>query len=264
MRSFDSAEENGIIMPMSTNPSHIVQNGVKSETMLILVVDDDPPSVKMISFLLREEGYDVIAASNGVEALRVVEERAPDLIILDIMMPHIDGLEVCRRIRERSNVPIIFLSAKGETSDRVLGLDMGADDYLAKPFEPAELLARVRAVLRRTETGATAVGMSRIHLSGFQLDPALGRLTLPSGKTVNLSPIEARLLYTLMRNAGRTLTHNQLFNSVWGYEHFSTPNELAVYMRRLRRKMEPDPNNPRYLITERGVGYRFEPDERIP
>jgi len=234
---------------------------VEAKSMLILVVDDDPPSVKMISFLLQEEGYEVIAAANGVEALRLVEERAPDLIILDIMMPHIDGLEVCRRIRERSNVPIIFLSAKGETSDRVLGLDMGADDYLAKPFEPAELLARVRAVLRRTESGATTLGMTRINISGFQLDPTLGRLTLPSGKTVNLSPIESRLLYTLMRNAGRTLTHNQLFNSVWGYEHFSTPNELAVYIRRLRRKLEPDPDHPRYLLTVRGVGYRFEPDE---
>jgi len=241
-----------------------MEENMKTEAMLILVVDDDPPSVKMISFLLREEGYDVLTASNGVEALRLIDQRVPDLVILDIMMPHIDGLEVCRRIRERSNMPIIFLSAKGETRDRVLGLDMGADDYLAKPFEPAELLARVRAVLRRTEVGATVVGMSRIDLSGFQLDPALGRLTLPSGKVINLSPIEARLLYTLMRNAGHTLTHNQLFNSVWGYEHFSTPNELAVYVRRLRRKIEPDPNTPRYLVTERGIGYRFEPDDSIP
>ncbi len=227
--------------------------------MLILVVDDDPPSVKMIAFLLREEGYDVITASNGREALRLVEERAPDLIILDIMMPHIDGLEVCRRIRERSDVPIIFLSAKGETSDRVLGLDMGADDYLAKPFEPAELLARVRAVLRRTESAA-AVGMTKINVAGFQLDPTIGRLTLPSGKIVDLSPIESRMLYTLMRHAGRTLTHNQLFDHVWGYDHYGTTNELAVYMRRLRRKIEPNPDNPRYLLTERGVGYRFEPN----
>jgi len=251
-------------MHASTNSIQTKEENMKTEAMLILVVDDDPPSVKMISFLLREEGYDVLTASNGVEALRLIDQRVPDLVILDIMMPHIDGLEVCRRIRERSNMPIIFLSAKGETRDRVLGLDMGADDYLAKPFEPAELLARVRAVLRRTEVGATVVGMSRIDLSGFQLDPALGRLTLPSGKVINLSPIEARLLYTLMRNAGHTLTHNQLFNSVWGYEHFSTPNELAVYVRRLRRKIEPDPNTPRYLVTERGIGYRFEPDDSIP
>ncbi len=251
-------------MHASTNSIQTMEENMKTEAMLILVVDDDPPSVKMISFLLREEGYDVLTASNGVEALRLIDQRVPDLVILDIMMPHIDGLEVCRRIRERSNMPIIFLSAKGETRDRVLGLDMGADDYLAKPFEPAELLARVRAVLRRTEVGATVVGMSRIDLSGFQLDPALGRLTLPSGKVINLSPIEARLLYTLMRNAGHTLTHNQLFNSVWGYEHFSTPNELAVYVRRLRRKIEPDPNTPRYLVTERGIGYRFEPDDSIP
>ncbi len=227
--------------------------------MLILVVDDDPPSVKMISFLLQEEGYEVIAASNGVEALRLVEARAPDLIILDIMMPHIDGLEVCRRIRERSDVPIIFLSAKGETSDRVLGLDMGADDYLAKPFEPAELLARVRAVLRRAE-GGVGVGMTKIKVAGFQLDPTKGRLVRPDGHIVDLSPIETRLLYTLMRHAGRTLTHNQIFDHVWGYDHFSTPNELAVYVRRLRRKIEPDPTNPRYLLTERGVGYRFEPE----
>ena len=231
----------------------------RERNMLILVVDDDPPSVKMISFLLREEGYDVITATNGAEALRLVDERAPDLIILDIMMPHIDGLEVCRRIRERSDVPIIFLSAKGETADRVQGLDMGADDYLAKPFEPAELLARVRAVLRRTDAAAS-VGMTKIRVADFQLDPTIGRVVLPSGKVVDLSPIESRMLYTLMRNAGRTLTHNQLFDHVWGYNHFGTPNELTVYMRRLRRKIEPDPNRPRYLLTERGVGYRFEPN----
>ncbi len=243
------------VLAVSPHPD----NSFEDERMLILVVDDDPPSVKMISFLLEEEGYDVITAANGVEAMRLLDERVPDLIILDIMMPHIDGLEVCRRIRERSDVPIIFLSAKGETSDRVQGLDMGADDYLAKPFEPAELLARVRAVLRRTEAGATRLGMTRLRIAGFELDPALGRVILPSGKRVDLSPIETRLLYTLMRHAGRTLTHDQLFNSVWGYDHFGTPNELAVYMRRLRRKIEPDPKQPRYLITERGVGYRFEP-----
>jgi len=232
----------------------------QSKTMRVLVVDDDAPSVKMISFLLREEGYDVVTASNGIEAMRAVEQGAPDLIILDVMMPHMDGLQVCRRIRQSTNLPIIILSAKGETADRVLGLELGADDYLAKPFEPTELLARVRAVMRRAEAFSRVEHPSAITVSGYELDPVAGRVTVPSGKMVDLTPIEMRLLYTLIRHAGQTLTHEQLLNSVWGYDYVGTPNQIAVYMRRLRQKLEPDPLRPQHLLTVRGVGYKFAPD----
>lgn len=228
--------------------------------MRVLVVDDDPPSVKMTAFLLREEGYEVITASDGVEALIKVEQEGPDLVILDVMMPHLDGLEVCRRIRRTMNIPIIILSAKGETADRVTGLDLGADDYLPKPFEPSELLARVRAVLRRAEafTFGEPYG-SRVSAGGIQLDPVSNKAYMADGREVELTPIEFRLLHYLMRNASRVLTHDQLFSHVWGYDYEGDTNQIAVYIRRLRMKIEGDPNRPRHLITVRGVGYKFEP-----
>ncbi len=226
--------------------------------MRILVVDDDPPSVKMVSFLLREEGYDVITASSGEEALHKINTEAPDLVILDVMMPRIDGLTLCRRIRQQSDLPVIMLSAKGETMDRVTGLEAGADDYLAKPFEPSELLARVKAVLRRAEAFSFGDTRSTISVSGLTIDPVTNSVTLPTGRTITLTPIEYRLLHYLMANAGRVLTHDQLLASVWGYEHEGYANQVAVYVRRLRSKIEPDPAHPKYLITVRGIGYKFE------
>jgi DNA-binding response OmpR family regulator len=229
--------------------------------MRVLVVDDDPPSVKMVAFLLQEEGYTVLTASNGQEALRKVEEESPDLVILDVMMPHMDGLEVCRRIRRTMNLPIIILSAKGETADRVTGLELGADDYLAKPFEPAELLARVRAVLRRAEAFAFGDTASQLTVGGIRLDPVNSTATLlASNRVVSLTPIESRLLHCLMRNAGRILTHDQLLSAVWGYDYEGYANQIAVYVRRLRTKLEADPEHPRWLLTVRGVGYKFEAD----
>ncbi len=227
-------------------------------TMRILVVDDDPPSVKMTSFLLREEGYDVLTANNGHDALTIIETERPDLILLDVMMPGMDGFDTLRTIRTRHAIPVIFLSAKGETSDRVAGLELGADDYLAKPFEPSELLARVKAVLRRTEAYALGETSDRIESGGIRLDPLTNRAELPDGRTVELTPIETRLLHTLMRNAGRVLTHDQLLNSVWGSNYGGYPNQIAVYIRRLRTKIEENPDHPKHLITVRGVGYRFE------
>lgn len=226
--------------------------------MRVLVVDDDPPSVKMIGFLLREEGYQVLTADNGLAALEIVRRESPDLVILDVMMPHIDGLEVCRRIREKADVPIIFLSAKGETADRVTGLEVGADDYLAKPFEPAELLARVKAVLRRSEAFAVEEVQSRLSVGDVSLDPLSNKVVLANGREADLTPIEFRLLHVLMRNAGRILSHDVLMSSVWGYDYEGYSNQIAVYMRRLRMKIEDDPNNPRYLVTVRGLGYKFE------
>ena len=237
---------------MSTNMSSY-QN-----PMRILVVDDDPPSVKMTAFLLREEGYEVMAADNGSDALALIEREDPDLILLDVMMPGLDGFETLREIRSRYAIPVIFLSAKGETSDRVAGLELGADDYLAKPFEPSELLARVKAVLRRTEAYALGEPSDRIATGGIHLDPLTNRAELPDGRVVELTPIETRLLHTLMRNAGRVLTHDQLLNSVWGTNYGGYPNQIAVYVRRLRTKIEENPDDPQHLVTVRGVGYRFE------
>lgn len=229
--------------------------------MRILVVDDDPPSVKMTAFLLREEGYEVLTAPNGREALRLLERERPDLVLLDVMMPGLDGFETLKQIRGRHNIPVIFLSAKGETADRVMGLELGADDYLAKPFEPAELLARVKAVLRRTEAYALGSDAAdRIEAAGIRLDPLTNRAELPGGRVVELTPIECRLLHCLMRNAGRVLTHDQLLNSVWGPNYGGYPNQIAVYMRRLRTKIEKNPDEPVHLVTVRGVGYRFEVD----
>lgn len=227
--------------------------------MRILIVDDDPPTVKWTSFLLRDEGYEVLTADNGRAALELVERESPDLVILDVMMPQIDGLEACRRIRQTMDVPIIMLSAKGETADKVTGLGMGADDYLAKPFEPAELLARVKAVLRRTEAfTAFDDSQSRVAVGEIRLDPVGNKVFLPGDKTVELTPIEFRLLHVLMRNAGRVLSHDYLLSSAWGYEYEGYSNQIAVYIRRLRTKLEDDPSNPKYLITVRGMGYRFE------
>jgi len=211
----------------------------------------------MIAFLLREEGYLVSTADNGVSALQKVEEEPLDLVILDVMMPHMDGHEVCRRIRSKMHVPIIFLSAKGETSDRVQGLELGADDYLAKPFEPAELLARVKAVLRRTEAYAMGEAQTRLVVGDFVLEPVENK-AIVRDKPIDMTPIEFRLLYCLARNAGRVLTHEFLLTSVWGYEYEGYSNQVAVYIRRLRNKIEPDPANPEHLTTVRGLGYKFE------
>lgn len=226
--------------------------------MRILIVDDDAPNVKMISFLLREEGYDVVSVDNGPAALELVDRDKPDLIILDVMMPHMDGFEVCRRIRQKLDVPIIFLSAKGETADKVTGLQLGADDYLAKPFEPAEFMARVKAVLRRADSFTADEAQTKLSVGDISLEPLSNRALFADGRKVDLTPIEFRLLYCLMRNAGRILSHDLLMNAVWGYDYEGYSNQIAVYMHRLRLKLEQDPEHPRYLSTVRGLGYKFE------
>jgi DNA-binding response OmpR family regulator len=230
----------------------------KPGTMRILIVDDDRPSLKMTAFLLREEGYTVFTADNGHDALRMIDEKTPDLLILDVMMPGMDGWEVTRHLRRTTNLPIIILSAKGETSDRVFGLDLGADDYLAKPFEPSELLARVRAVLRRAEAFTFGEPQSQLIVEGFRLDPVNNAVSLSSGRVIELTPIEFRLLHCLVRNNGRVLSHEQLLSTVWGYDYEGYSNQVAVYIRRLRSKLEPNPDEPRHILTARGLGYRFE------
>jgi DNA-binding response OmpR family regulator len=226
--------------------------------MRVLVVDDDPPSVKMIAFLLREEGYTVETADNGRAALEIVEREPPDLLILDVMMPHVDGLEVTKRIRQRLDIPIIILSAKGETSDKVLGLELGADDYLAKPFEPSELLARVKAVLRRTEVFPVDDSHSKVSAGGLRLDPIANNVVFEDGRVIELTPIEFKLLHCLMRNAGRVMSHDMLLSTVWGYDYEGYSNQVAVYIRRLREKLEQDSTDPKILLTVRGAGYKFQ------
>jgi len=226
--------------------------------MRVLIVDDDPPSLKMTAYLLQEEGYEILTAEDGQKALDLIESEEPDLVVLDVMMPHVDGLEVCRRVRQHRNVPIIILSAKGEIGDRVVGLEIGADDYLAKPFEPSELLARVKALMRRVEAFSSPPSDERLTVNGITVD-AVGNLAiLPDGRMRDLTPIEFRLLYALMRNAGRTLTHDLLLDTVWGYGYAGYSNQIAVYVRRLRAKIEDDPDHPTRLVTVRGLGYRFE------
>jgi len=229
--------------------------------MRILAVDDDRNNLKMLAFLLGEEGYEVLTAETGRAALALLDSQHPDLVILDVMMPQMDGLEVCRRIRQTMDIPIIILSAKGETTDKVLGLELGADDYLPKPFEPSELLARVKAVLRRSEISTFDDSQVAIAVAGLRLDPVGNRVVLEKGTVIDLTPIEFRLLHCLMRNAGRTLNHDFLMSHAWGYEYEGYSNQIDVYIRRLRSKVEEDPTNPKYITTVRGLGYRFEKDQ---
>jgi len=218
-------------------------------------VDDEPETIKYVSANLRARGYDVLSAEDGQTALEAFRESAVDLVILDIMMPAPDGFEVCRAIRRRSGVPIIMLSARGRERDIVRALDLGADDYLTKPFGVEEMLARVRAALRRiSQTGITP--RPPLVMEDLEINFAARRVTV-RGSEVQLTPTEHDLLVHLVINAGRVLTHRALLQAVWGPEYGDESEYLWTYVRRLRRKIEPDPGNPRYILTQPGVGYCF-------
>lgn len=221
----------------------------------VLVVDDEPETIKYVSANMRARGYDVLTAEDGQTALRVFEESAVDLVILDIMMPGPDGFEVCRTIRRQSDVPIIMLSARGQESDIVRALDLGADDYLTKPFGVGEMLARVRAALRRTPQTGVAPHPPLVT-EDLEINFA-ARLVALRGREVQLTPTEYDLLVHLAINAGRVLTHRALLQAVWGPEYGDETEYVWVYIRRLRCKIEPDPGNPRYILTQPGVGYCF-------
>jgi DNA-binding response OmpR family regulator len=222
----------------------------------ILVVEDEERMVRFIRLNLEYDGFQVSEALNGVEAINKIRNVLPDLILLDVMLPDIDGFEVLRMIREISNVPVIMLTAKGEEDDRVRGLEMGADDYMTKPFSPRELVSRVKAVLRRTETAAGGThGLIEVD-ERLKLDFDRREVWV-DGELVNLRPTEYRLLYHLVKNAGWVVTHDQLLTKVWGYEYRDEPHYVRLYINYLRKKIEEDPANPRYILTERGVGYRF-------
>ena len=221
----------------------------------VLVVDDELSIIKFLRANLEAKGYEVLAAMDGTEALQTFEMELPDLVILDIMMPKMDGFEVCRRLREWSQVPIIMLSARGDEEDKVKCLDLGADDYITKPFGASELIARVRAVVRRTETAATIPTQSSFASGDLEVSFAQRRVTV-AGKEVKLTPTEYALLQELVLNAGKVLTHTHLLNKVWGPEYREDTQYLHVFVRRLRAKLEPDPANPG-IMTVPGVGYQF-------
>ncbi|MCX5991536.1 MAG: response regulator transcription factor [Chloroflexi bacterium] len=222
----------------------------------VLVVDDEPHVVEFIAMNLELEGFRVVRAANGYEALEKAAREMPDLVVLDIMMPDIDGFETLEKLRDISAIPVIFLSAKGEEVDRIRGLDLGADDYITKPFGPRELVSRIRAVLRRTEPATAAAG------SEIAVDDELRinfdqRKVIVRGKEVRLRPTEYRLLYQLVTNAGKLMTHEMLLSRVWGTEYRDEDQYVRLYVTYLRQKIEKDPKNPRYILSERGLGYRF-------
>ena len=221
----------------------------------ILVVDDEERMVRFIRMNLEQDGYQVVEALNGKQAIDALRDT-PDLILLDVMMPDIDGFEVLEMMRQVSSVPVIMLTAKGEEDDRVRGLELGADDYITKPFSPRELVSRVKAVLRRTE-GATGSMHGLIEVDDrLRIDFDRREIWL-EGKLAKLRPTEYRLLYHLVQNAGWVVSHDQLLQKVWGYEYRDEPHYVRLYINYLRQKLEKDPADPKYILTERGVGYRF-------
>jgi len=223
---------------------------------LVLVVDDEPRMTRFIRMNLELEGYRVIEAHKGVEALDKVRADLPDLVILDVMMPELDGFETLEMLREVSNVPVIMLTVRADEDDKVRGLELGADDYVTKPFGARELASRVKAVLRRTRGPVTS------EKAILRIDDRLSvdfnnHEVVVEGQRIKLRPTEFRLLYHLIENAGWVMPHETLLAKVWGYEYREEVHYLRLYVAYLRQKIEPDPSHPRYIFTERGVGYRF-------
>lgn len=225
----------------------------------VLIADDDPQLLRLMARNLQFEGYEVLTAADGREALETAEEKKPDLVLLDVMMPKLDGFTVTQRIRDFSNVPIIIITARGHDPDKIRGLDLGADDYLAKPFNVDELLARSRAVLRRAQFMAGDKSMNNAQIGDLSIDYAQHMVKL-NDKELTLTPIEYRILSYLAQNVGRVITHDGLLEHVWGAEYVGESHMLQVNVNRLRRKLEPDAARPRYILTKVGVGYMLSPD----
>ncbi len=219
----------------------------------ILVVDDEPEIRRFLRASLRAQQYEVLEASNGTQALEVMAQRQPDLMILDLGLPDVDGVEITRRVREWTHIPIIILSVRDREKDKIDALDAGADDYLTKPFGVGELLARMRVVMRRAAPGTQEPVFS---VKGLQVDLPRHQVSL-AGKEITLTPTEFDLLRVLIQNAGKVITHRQLIQKVWGSGYEDASSLLRVNISNLRRKIEPDPNQPYYILTELGVGYRF-------
>lgn len=228
----------------------------------ILLVDDEPLIVDSLSYSLEREGFEVKSAMDGTRALEFADKFDPDLIVLDLLLPDISGFEVCRRLREKSSTPVIMLTALGEEIDRVQGLEVGADDYLAKPFSFRELLARIRATIRRVELDKQAQQAQPVSLKNLSLDPVARRVYKHKNE-LQLSAREFDLLAALMTNAGRAMSREELLQLVWGDEWIGDPRTLDVHVRWLRLKVEDDPAVPQYIQTVRGFGYRFAGPEEL-
>jgi len=227
-------------------------------TDLILVVEDEPSIAEVVGLYLRRSGYEVIFAQDGLEAQNKIESRTPDLIIMDLMLPIIDGFELTRWLRDQSDTPIIMLTARRDEVDRIAGLEMGADDYILKPFSPQEVVSRVRAVLRRTKPLNDESAEQPLTFPSMVIDPQT-RLVTMEGEEVILTAKEFDTLWLLAQHPRQVFSRNHVLERVWGISDYIDPSTVTVHIRRLREKIEPDPSEPRYLITVWGVGYKFEP-----
>lgn len=224
--------------------------------MKILVVDDEALLVKGIRFNLQNEGYEVITGSDGLEAVRLVQEEKPDLLVLDVMMPNMDGMTACSKIREFSNIPVILLTAKADDMDKLMGFDHGADDYLTKPFNILELKARIRALLRRAGASGKKEADNTLTIGSISLDLD-GRNAYRSGELADLTAKEFDVIEFLMRNPNRVYSREALLDTIWAYEYRSDIRTVDVHIRRLREKLEENPAQPQYIMTKWGVGYYF-------
>lgn len=226
----------------------------------VLIIDDDATFRNLVEQVLTQKGYEVLKAGSGREGLRLIFDQRPDLVLLDVVMPGIDGWQVCSRIREISDTPIIMITGKHKSEEEIVrGLDYGADDYIIKPVGSKELVARVRAVLRRAELPSPQdIRKGVIYNDGFLTVDVTERKVTVNGKRVKLTPREFRLFTLLVENAGRILTHKQLLEKVWGWEYTDDVDYVRIYISHLRQKIEPDPSLPKYIITESGVGYYFQ------
>ncbi len=223
---------------------------------MVLVVDDEERMVRFIRLNLEHDGFQVFEADKGMKAVNLIREKLPDIVLLDVMLPDLDGYEVLKLIRQHNSTPVIMLTARGEEDDRIKGLELGADDYITKPFSPRELVSRIKAVLRRSES--SGIASKEVIQVDDRLTLDFGRHeVLLEGKPVQLRPTEYRLLYHLVMNAGWVQTYDTLLAKVWGYEYQDEPHYVRLYVNYLRQKLEKDPANPVYILTERGVGYRF-------
>jgi DNA-binding response OmpR family regulator len=233
------------------------EQGMESPVAKILVVDDEPNIREVVSLYLRRDGHSVVAASDGEEALKFYQQTEPDLVVLDLMLPKVSGLEVCRRIQADERVPVVMLTARGEEEDRIVGLGIGADDYVVKPFSPRELAARVEAVLRRVNEARAGSGDEKSMVFGdLRIDPGAREVTIRDAP-VTLTAREFDLLHHMASHPKRVFTRDHLMETVWGYTFAGDTSTVTVHIRRLREKIEPDPARPRYLQTVWGVGYRF-------
>jgi DNA-binding response OmpR family regulator len=225
---------------------------------LITVIEDEPSIAEVVSLYLKRAGYQVLTYSDGRKAQEALAHQTPDLVILDVMLPHVDGFTLIRQLRDHSDVPVILLTARREETDRIAGLELGADDYVVKPFSPQELVSRVRAVLRRANKDAVGTSETPLTFSDLSIEPQTRDVKV-RGKEVTLTAKEFDMLYHLARHPRQVFSRDQLLESIWGVSDYIDPGTVTVHVRRLREKIEADPANPIHLVTVWGVGYKFEP-----